>query len=526
MLHAFSDALFDHLIGIFPPDKAYGAADFEREAMPPPVAHFLNTALQHGLGIEADALYAARSSWFDYGHPDVQEAFEILIDALSQHAQVPADSWGETLAQAVEQVAAYLVHPVDTLVAFIFDEKEALRTSTVLSRFEYFAPYAYLHNATRAHAEEKGLDEMARTRFRSMLERVDGQMTEDLDATGWLDLLGPLFRLAERTSSAQGVPLGLLQTFFDAKGAAEVQQRLEAERERHGAAVLSRADLHRLLSDALPSSASRSSAPAAPPEQAAAYDQPLPLWMQFQLQEQQARDAAASAPPAAPPQAKPAPPPTPSPDAGSAMPLWMRFQQQSEQAAPPPLHAAVPPPSASAPPPTPAPKKQAPPEPVRTPPRIDRERPQPKQAPPKPTPAPKTAPVPEPASVSEPASLPEPPPEPPRVAVPEPATPEPPRTAMPPQPTDELTALERLVLGAFEPERRARFIEHLFSGSREDYEETLRQLEAAPTWQRASSIIAQEVFRKHQVNIYSKPAVAFTNAVEARFDEETFTQNR
>lgn len=478
MLQTFSDALSDHLIGSFPPDKAYGATDFERDEMPPPVAHFLNTALQHGLGIEADALYAARSSWFDYGHPDVQEAFELLIDALRQHAQVPAEAWPETLAQAVEQVTAYLVRPVDTLVEFIFGDKEALRTSTVLSRFEYFAPYAYLHDVTRAYAEEKALDEIERERFRSLLERIDRQMTGDLDATGWLDLLGPLFDLAERAPAPSGVPFGLLQTFFDGKGAAPVQQRLEAEHDAHGTDVLSRTDLHRLLSDVLPPSASRSSAPAAPPEQAA-HDQPLPLWMRFQLQAQQARDAAA-VPAAAPPRVEQAPPPAAPPDAGSAVPLWMRFQQQSESTSPPPVHAAVPPRFVSGPPPTAALEKRKPPKPEHTP------------EPPKPThtPAPK----------------------PPRVAAPE--------------PMDELTALERIVLGAFDSEQRERFIEHLFSGSREDYEQTLRQLEAAPTWQRASSIIAQEVFRKHQVNIYSKPAVTFTNAVEARFDEHTFTQDR
>ena len=531
MPEALSDALFRSLIDAFPPDEAYGSADFRRDAMPPPVAHFLSTALQHGLGIEADALYAARSSWFDYAHPDVQEAFDLLIDALRQHAQVPAKAWEETLAQATEQVVDYLVRPVDTLVAFIFDEKEALRTSTVLSRLEYFAPYPYLHDATRAYAEEKGLDEIERERFRTMLERVDQQMTEDLDATGWLDVLEPLFDLAERTSAASGVPSVLLQSFFDAKGAVKVRRRLEAEAEASGQAVLGRADLRRLLSDVLPSSASRSQAPAAPPEEAAAYDQPLPLWMRFQLQEQQARDAV-TAPPAPAPQAEEAAPP---PDSGAAVPLWMRFQQRSEGA--PPMHAAASPPAPPKQPEQPArrqervekappgrreqPREKGPPGAQELP---RREEPAVRQEPPR-----KQEPPKEEAPPKRPAQpLTEKPPlaeEPPRRQEPPAPQPKPARPAMR-QPIDELTALERLVLGAFEPERRALFVEHLFAGSREDYEGTLRQLEAAPTWQRASSIIAQEVFRKHRVNIYSKPAVAFTNAVEARYDEETFTENR
>lgn len=81
----------------------------------------------------------------------------------------------------------------------------------------------------------------------------------------------------------------------------------------------------------------------------------------------------------------------------------------------------------------------------------------------------------------------------------------------------EITALERDVLGERGPSNRALFIRKLFNGSEEDYKSTLQRLRTAPTWNRASQIIAEDVFRAHQVNIYSDPAVLFTNAVEDRF---------
>ena len=81
----------------------------------------------------------------------------------------------------------------------------------------------------------------------------------------------------------------------------------------------------------------------------------------------------------------------------------------------------------------------------------------------------------------------------------------------------EITALERDVLGERGPSNRALFIGKLFDGSEEDYKSTLQRLRTAPNWNRASQIIAEDVFRAHQVNIYSDPAVLFTNAVEDRF---------
>lgn len=82
---------------------------------------------------------------------------------------------------------------------------------------------------------------------------------------------------------------------------------------------------------------------------------------------------------------------------------------------------------------------------------------------------------------------------------------------------DDLSALERSVLGERGRRNREVFLSHLFGGSKEDYEATLRQLQRASSWSEASQIIAREVFLKHQVNIYSSPAVAFTDAAEAQY---------
>jgi hypothetical protein len=81
----------------------------------------------------------------------------------------------------------------------------------------------------------------------------------------------------------------------------------------------------------------------------------------------------------------------------------------------------------------------------------------------------------------------------------------------------ELTALEQSVLGERNPPQRDMYVRQLFAGSEAAYERVLRRLDEVDTWSRASQLIAQDVFRKHKVNIYSDAAVRFTNAVESRF---------
>jgi hypothetical protein len=88
---------------------------------------------------------------------------------------------------------------------------------------------------------------------------------------------------------------------------------------------------------------------------------------------------------------------------------------------------------------------------------------------------------------------------------------------VPADPGDDLAALERSVLGDRGRRSRDVFISDLFGGSMDDYRQTLHRLQAATNWSEASQIIAKEVFLKHQVNIYSSPAVAFTDAAEAQY---------
>jgi hypothetical protein len=88
-----------------------------------------------------------------------------------------------------------------------------------------------------------------------------------------------------------------------------------------------------------------------------------------------------------------------------------------------------------------------------------------------------------------------------------------------PSDDDELSVLEREVFGATNPPNRTVYVQELFGGDEEAYRQILKRLRKTGSWSTASQIIASDVFRAHQVNIYSDAAVHFTNAVEAAFKE-------
>lgn len=77
--------------------------------------------------------------------------------------------------------------------------------------------------------------------------------------------------------------------------------------------------------------------------------------------------------------------------------------------------------------------------------------------------------------------------------------------------------LEQFVLGPLDNASRTAFVETLFNGRPAEYRELVRVLAETETWPEATTTIANEVFRRNRVNIYSEIAIRFTNAVERRF---------
>lgn len=441
MPSALADALFQRLIDAFPPNHAYPAAAFEQEPMPPPVAHFLGRLLHRRLQHEASSLSLPRSSWFDTGQTAVQQAHQALAEVLVMHGHFPPEEWEAALRQGTSEMAAYLMQPTTTLVAFVFPKgEESASADTIDRRLGYFSNYRYLPDTVRLYMEQKGVHELTRARFADLLRQIDRQMTDDFNADDWLKLMAPLFALVRYADpKASGISVDVVRAFFEDKDAEVFVQRLDTAR-KQGATILDKDGLRTLLED--------EPAPVPPPQQErpaqsaarsepttpASPDGPVPLWKQYRQQESQpslAEQVATSPPPV---QAAPARRPAP---AQEAVPRWQQFRSENGPADPPPVAAPSRPAQATAP-------------------------------------------------VSTTTSA-------------------------------DFAAVEQAVLGSTGIHNRDLFIRHLFDGNRQDYEHVLGRIEAAPTWAEASKIIASEVFRKNQVNIYSDPAVLFTDAVEARF---------
>ena len=520
MLREASESLFEFLIETFPPERPYSRSDIEQDPMPPLLAHFLTQTLQHKLEIEVEHLRSVRSPWFDYDHVDVQNSYKTFVSSLAHHSYIPSEEWRASLKRATKLVIAHLVLPTHTLVEYIFHEGEGPLPAPVIYRqLVYFAAYPYLKEAVEAFLKQRQLKEIDRTRFSSLLTQIDKHMTANYSVDDWLRLLKPMFDLMRRIPLAnkQGAPIDLLSMFFGDKDAYEIQERLQVEKELHRTVMINEVGLRRVIEGSvepfeqkLVPTPSPAPAPEPQPEpetktaeipvpvkeeqpkpaeqtqekEPQEEDSPRPLWEQFQQEKKKTQ----------PPPASPVPngrEPQPPKSDEAAIPLWMQFQKKPEGASPNP---AAPAPASA---PTPATNQQA----------------SPVQQTPVSTPIPQ---MPTPESVADAAFHP-----PSNGASPTPHTPvhEEPSEA-PPKANPESMTLEQLefsVLGLYGTSNRTMFIEHLFAGSAAEYKSILMRLHTLSTWTIASHVIAEEVFKKNNVNIYSPAAIMFTESIEEQY---------
>ena len=544
-------AVTARLLAAHPADRPRSRADLD--ALPTPVAGRLRATLDG----RVDAAFPS-TPWVDGADAEVEAAARTWRAAARAAARVPAEAWADALADAVGEALGHLVRPARALAAEAFrgeaEDGGDLPTDMAIERARAFGPFPYLPEIAARYVDRKGAERIDRAGLERLLDRIDRRMTEPFGANEWATLLGPLYDVV-----GPAVPAGLLREAFRARGATALADAFDGDDD------VSADALRRRAADALPESAAAPDETATPPsesddepdearpaerggaepasghgeeeavepappdaggpaeaERDDSVDVPSPpvVGSRWQSPEETFTgdsDVLGDPRPAAPPEPAAegstaegvdvAPPETEGPEAedvASSQPADPSTVEAAEpegeaRSAPADTSEAAPPESAAddgdAAPPDDGLEAVAPPdesEPLWR--RIARQR---------------GVDVVESAADDAPdaggaAPLWQ------RFAAPAPADDEPAR----PTP-DALDAVERRVLGPGVPERRDEFVRALFGGSTDDYHRTLVALDGVRTWTEATQVIARDVFKKHRVNIYSDPAVAFTDAVEA-----------
>ncbi len=495
-LESLIAALRRQMNDVFPVTNIPDRAQMGRDPMDPIVGRYLEEELDRRVEQELARLAYDPSDWVvGTGRETVDGAHRALRSAISAAVTFPEARWEAMIESAASVACMFVAKPVTTLVSEVF----LLRADTVspaVGRSRARALAGHPAITERADAWLAAADEpVRRPVFRRFVEDVVGDLMADKE--NWVGVAEPLFALHQRINGKRLVPSGRLRALYDDLGLEEVGSRIQRLAKDSDSALWNEAMLVHALSarseaeslfeavvaatDAAKGDGPDQDVPDEPPADDehvdAANTQEVPhrpLADLFSTARAVDEPAEAHGPAQPNESGDVAEKDEPDSDDGgkkSDVPLWQRFQRKINAPMSPSeggnvsgRESAAHRPSGTSPATTQAPAVEKSNRPL-----WERYR--------------------------KPDA----------------------RTEISTETPADFQEVEAFVLGEIENAQRQAFIQTLFNQRSSEYRELLHVLADVETWAEATTIIADEVFRRNRVNIYSEVAIEFTNAVERRY---------
>lgn len=482
MLDQLIENTYNIMIRSFPPTASYSLQDLSARDLSPDLYRYLSFVLEERSDDEIDNLVMPESPWFDTSGMDVAEAWSAFVIKLKKHPVFPANTWASTLHDAVATLTTFAMTPIQGLEQILFREDDSIRTALAEGRLLQLTMHPVIVKAAKQVFDSAEDHFIARGTFRDRMIAVIHTLTGDYSPEDWETFADPVFQTASRATGGGSCPLEAVTAFFDDLGLREHANRIHTHATRYKLTDLDSSQLYDALIFRSPSEIRKTErldhlkdTPGTPVKSEPVLDSEtenpsdsLHVVGESVVTPAQEVDLSVNTEEV-----------LDDSDDSEPAPLWKKFQKK--------LNAPV----------------------VETPAGDG------------------TASLKKDSQLEvfdQPVEL--PPHRPEKGALSDYSTAEPPSVpiwerfrdrASSDEPVSDFGTVELRVLGESVRKNRQRFIATLFGGSRAEYEDVIRHIDRSTNWDEASLYIADAVFRKHRVNIYSELAVSFTNAVEQRY---------
>ncbi len=476
IIDTFSQRLFFHLIESFPGSRDYGRTELTQ--LPYAVGHNLSRKLERQALHEFDTSTLSNSRWYNFEEPEVQRAREVLRLALVQHARFPKDTWEEELRLSADAITRFALSPIATLSSRLSHASfEDAGQDALINEVKNYSAYPLFLNETESwirggHIRSWTVD------YPKLIREEIASWASHNSPNDWTVLVRPLYDLADEMGDAE-IDIHLIEYLFDDLGLTSYFERIK----RHAAMNnLTKIDIDGYvdaLAESIPEAEEEFAFPNINNESAdigqvdeakadatrvateapdlfaqVELDDTSEPELEVQLEEEPALEARA--------EEQPVPAPAADRDPAEPEPIWKKFQEK--------LNA-------------PLARTTAEKKPQQTASEFAQKEPE----------------------LSNDEKLNNP-------------LWETFRDDSEKVKAEVLleAAQDNYLMGSLEQTTRSRFVDELFNGEEKEFTTVVQKLNEVSTWNEASQIIADEIFRKNRVNIYSEAAVDFTNIIEKR----------
>ncbi|MDR9417942.1 hypothetical protein [Gracilimonas sp.] len=218
-MHSSTDKIVENLLGKVGRDKGfYTPQSLSQAGLPKAIVENIKANLQ----IKIDEDLHLQTAWSQSDHPSVQQLKKALKEQLYERAHIPAESLKELLSEAVESTLKVYLQPRKYLAEVFFQDDEQLGYDEIVKRTGRLFVYKHIGQAIPQYMKKRDLGSLTKERCKELVEKLDDHLTKTYEAEDWAKVLDLLRKLGDGKINAD-----LVAIFFEDKAMDEVAEALK-----------------------------------------------------------------------------------------------------------------------------------------------------------------------------------------------------------------------------------------------------------------------------------------------------------
>ncbi|MDR8389663.1 hypothetical protein NC796_00850 [Aliifodinibius sp. S!AR15-10] len=210
----------ERLVDQLPDERGtYKLSDLQQSGFPRFVIKRIQVELRRNL---AESIILPETEWADMQSETVREAWDQFVSAIRAQARLPKSYTAPVVETAISDIMDILVQPRKNLPDVIFGASDVLGYYDVIDRMDAIVVYPHFATLIPRYMEKRGLNELSKEKCSQIILQADQKLTARYSPLNWAQMLEPLFILLD-----EQIDSSLLRLFFEDKKMMRVARRFD-----------------------------------------------------------------------------------------------------------------------------------------------------------------------------------------------------------------------------------------------------------------------------------------------------------
>jgi hypothetical protein len=198
----------DHFVSALPDGAShYFIEDLKKQDFPDFLVNRIHIELQRNLD---ESMMLPETDWANTRSEAVQRSWQQFLNAIHAEAKLPASYAQAVIETALADIVEMLTEPRKNITQILFGGEEVLTAAELNKRSELLVVYPHFAKVLTGYMQRKIRDEMSRGRCNKIVAQVDDKVTRRYTPLQWAQMLDPLFTLGSGR-----VNTNLIRLFFE-----------------------------------------------------------------------------------------------------------------------------------------------------------------------------------------------------------------------------------------------------------------------------------------------------------------------